>query len=359
MNAPVEPLITVPLALTAHARAQQFRSHQANPAKAKQVYLNTLAVYAVDIYLQTQGFETDLSASDSWNPTMQTLMDVADLEVKHYGKLECRPILPEKAVMSVPAEVWTERIGYVAVQLDESLRQATLLGFIPTVRTGAIPLEQLDSLLALPEYLTQLKQHATEGQTRLSQWLKNIFEASWQTVEELLLPSQAQPAFNFRSASNTKLRSDRELESADAGTGRQGDTEINKETREENNLTFMDATLYELEAKTAEKLTAVVKRGKLLHLQQLDDKPIALLVGLQPTEFPEINISVEVYPTGGQIYLPQDLKLIVLDEAGEAVMQAQAKSTKKIQLEFSGEPEESFSIKVALGDVSITEAFVI
>jgi hypothetical protein len=248
---------------------------------------------------------------------MQTLMDVADLEVKNYGKLECRPILPEAAVMSVPAEVWTDRIGYVAVQLDESLRKATLLGFVPTVSEGEIALEQLNSVLDLPEYLSQLKQLETEGETRLSQWLKNIFEAGWQTIEELLLPSQAQLAFNFRSASNLKTE-------------------------------------------TAEKLTAFVKRGKLLHLRRKSDgEQVALSIGLQPTEFPEINISVEVYPIGGQTYLPQDLKLIVLDEAGEAVMQAQAKSTKKIQLEFSGEPEESFSIKVALGDVSITEAFVI
>jgi hypothetical protein len=319
MNAHIEPLtFTVPLALTAHARAEQFRSHQANPAKAKQVYLNTLAVYAVDIYLQCQGFETDLGASDSWNPTMQTLMDVADLEVKNSGKLECRPILPEAAVMAVPAEVWSDRIGYVAVRLDESLREATLLGFVTTARDGEIPLEQLDSLGDLPDYLNQLGQSEfTQTSVRLSQWLKNVFEAGWQTIEELLLPSQAQLAFNFRSASNLKTE-------------------------------------------TAEKLTAFVKRGKLLHLRRKSDgEQVALLVGLQPTEFPEINISVEVYPIGGQTYLPQDLKLIVLDEAGEAVMQAQAKSTKKIQLEFSGEPEESFSIKVALGDVSITEAFVI
>jgi hypothetical protein len=317
MKAHIEPLITVPLALTAHARAEQFRTHQANPAKAKQVYLNTLAVYAVNVYLQCQGFETDLAQSDSWNPTMQTLMNVADLQIKNYGKLECRPILPETAVMSVPAEVWSERIGYVAVYIDESLREATLLGFVPTATEGKIPLEQLNSLENLPEYLSQNRQSQTNREfVRLDQWLKNFFEAGWQTVEELL-PSQAQLAFSFRSASN-------------------------------------------LETEKSDKSATIVKRGKLLYLRkQSKDEPIALLIGLQPTEFPEINISVEVHPTGKQIYLPQNLKLILLDEAGEVVMQAQAKSTKKIQLEFSGEPEESFSIKVALDDVSITEAFVI
>ena len=131
MNPVIEPWIfTVPLALEAHSRAEQFRRYQSNPDKAKQVYLNTLAVYAVNMYLQCRGFETDLETSDSWNPAMQMLLDTADLVVKNRGRLECRPVLPNAEVVCTPAEVWSERIGYVAVRLSESLREATLLGFV-------------------------------------------------------------------------------------------------------------------------------------------------------------------------------------------------------------------------------------
>jgi hypothetical protein len=66
-----------------------------------------------------------------------------------------------------------------------------------------------------------------------------------------------------------------------------------------------------------------------------------------------------VYPANGKILLPEDLQLIVLDEAGKSVMQAEARSTKSILLKFSGEAGENFGIKVALGDVSITENFLI
>jgi hypothetical protein len=60
INSDLEPWIfTVPLALEAHSRAEEFRRYQSNPGKAKQVYLNTLAVYAVHVYLQCRGFETD------------------------------------------------------------------------------------------------------------------------------------------------------------------------------------------------------------------------------------------------------------------------------------------------------------
>src|SRR4028119_1342757 len=95
---------TVPLTLEAHRIAQQFHKHQSNPKKAKQVYLNTLAVYAVNFYLNCLGIETAHSASDSWNPAMRTLANIADLEVRDLGKLECRPVLPEAKICDVPPE---------------------------------------------------------------------------------------------------------------------------------------------------------------------------------------------------------------------------------------------------------------
>ena len=82
MNSEIDAwTFTVPLALSAHARAEQFQRYQSKPDKAKQVYLNTLAVYAVNVYLECRGFETDLEQSASSDPVMQMLMDVADLVV--------------------------------------------------------------------------------------------------------------------------------------------------------------------------------------------------------------------------------------------------------------------------------------
>ena len=134
MNDPIENFtFSVPLMLTAHTQAKEFVRHQANQEKAKQVYLNTLAVYAVNFYLECQEFETNVATSYSWDPVMQTLLDVADLDVKNRGKLECRPVVPGSKIVRVPAEVWDDRIGYVAVQFDELLQEATLLGFAEAV----------------------------------------------------------------------------------------------------------------------------------------------------------------------------------------------------------------------------------
>src|SRR5919199_1104782 len=186
---------TVSLGLEAHSRAEQFQRYQPVPDKAKQVYLNTLAVYAVNIYLQCREFETDLEKSASNDPVMQMLMDTADLVVKNRGNLECRPVSPDAEVVCVPEEVWEERIGYVAVQLSESLREATLLGFVEKVSRSELPLSQLRSLQELPGYLNKIK-----PLVNLSQWFENLFEVGWQSLETLLAEEPAELGLSFRSA---------------------------------------------------------------------------------------------------------------------------------------------------------------
>jgi hypothetical protein len=300
MNPEIEPwTFTVPLALEAHSRAEQFRCHQSNPDKAQQVYLNTLAIYAVNVYLQCRGFETDLEESTSWNPVMQMLMDVADLVVRNRGKLECRPVLPDAEVVGIPAEVGEERIGYVVVQLNESLREATVMGFVEKVAKSELPLSQLRSLEELPRYLNKIK-----PLVNLSQWFENIFEVGWQAVETLLGTEPTDLAFSFRNA-------------------------------------------------------PCMRRCKLIELGT-PSQLVAVIVAITGESEQEIDIIVEAQPPQGQTYLPSNLQLMVLDEDGEAVLDAHARSDNRtIQLEFGGEPGDRFSVKVALGDVSVTENFVI
>lgn len=85
---------------------------------------------------------------------------------------------------------------------------------------------------------------------------------------------------------------------------------------------------------------------------------IMLVVELIPiTEV--VDIRLRLYPAGDFIYLPPDLQLIVLDEAGTACMEAKARSADDwMQLEFSCQHGERFSVRVVLG-MSITEQFVV
>jgi hypothetical protein len=268
--------------------------------------------------MQCLGFETDWTQSDSWDSIMQTFLDVADLEVKNYGKLECRPVLPDAEVIYVPQEVWEGRIGYVAVQLDESLKEATLLGFAETVSTQELALSELRSLEELPDYLSQFKQpQAVRERVNLSQWLHSIFEVDWETIEAIFAPPQAELAFNTRSQSPVRTS-------------------------------------------PPSIPTNGVKRGKRLDLEWLGRREqVAVFVGLTPRLSSQLDISVEVCPIGARPYLPRELQIMVLDEQGKSVLQAEAGNSESIEFQFSGEPGESFSVKVTLGNLSITQEFLI
>jgi len=316
----VKPL-PMPMTRRAIQTAVQFAAQQTNPQKKQQVYLNTLAVWAVHDYLQLMEIDTNLSKSDSCNPLVRQWADVADLPVRGLGKLECRPVLAcrrveqpdalSSPICRVPPEVWDDRIGYVVVEIDEHRKQATILGFAKTAGNGELFLNQLESVHALLEHLEYLAQ----PEVNLSQWLNNSIDAGWQTLEELLSPHQL--AFNFRSAT-------------------------------------------QIETSQTENLPQGVKRGKLLCLGQPSELfQVALVVELSPKAFAGMSIWVKLYPTGSQTLLPPELQLMVLDEADIPVMQAEARNTENIQLRFSGSPGERFSIKVALGEFSLTEAFVI
>lgn len=308
---------TIALTQTAHQVADKFCQKQSNFQKAEQVYLNTLAVYAVNYHLQCLGFETDWENRDSWDGVMQSFLNIADLEVRNYGKLECRPVLPDQESLYVPEEVWEERIGYIVVQLDESLEQATLLGFAPKVSTQDLSLSELRSLHELPGYLNQFKlAQSVKPQVNLSQWLHNIFEVGWETVEAIFAPP-SELAFSARSLPSVATR-------------------------------------------VPEVPVHGVMRGKCIDFERNGEiEQLAVFVGLTPTLSSAVDITVEVCPIGIQFYLPPELRVMVLDEQGKAILQADAGNSESIEFQFSGEPGEGFSVKVALEDVSITETFII
>lgn len=297
---------TVPLSFEAHNLAQSFSRQLSNPQKAKQIYLNTLAVYAVDFYLCCLGFQTDVEHSNSRNPLYLPFMDVADLLIGKLGKLECRAVLPNSKTCEIPPEVREDRIAYLVVEMNPSLKQAMLLGFT-TEAVAEISLEKLRSLAEFPEYLNSIRQTtsvANKTIVNLTQWFDNIFEAGWQEIEALLDLQKAIPALRMRSA-------------------------------------------------------AEPCRGKVIDLASLQQS-IILLVDLNQQQEKDIYITVEIHPSGDRLFLPENLQVTILNEQGTAIMQAIASDTNQnIQFDFIGEPGERFSIQTVLGKTSVTEDFVI
>ncbi|MEL7039614.1 MAG: DUF1822 family protein [Cyanobacteria bacterium J06592_8] len=303
-----ESIVTIPLTRLAHYQAQKFQNSHQNPAKAKQVYLNTLAVYAVNYWLESWGVETDLEASESWNLALQTLGDTAELIVPGKGSLECRPIMPGSASCFVPPEVWSDRIAYIAVELNSSLTEARLLGFFSSVSSEDVPLNQLKSLDNLLDDLMQLKPQAL---VKLGQWLQNKVDDGWQTIESFIEDSQVESPVRSRFAYRSLLAQQ------------------------------------------------TVERIKLIGPEiEQRGQPIAMLIQVTPTLSSTVNISTEI-SLAQAVDSSQSLQVMLLNEEGEVVMEGQAVTTEEIKLEFSGEKGDSFSIRIIWDDICFTEKFTI
>lgn len=305
---------TGPISTVARRLAEKWSRQQATPEKSQQVLLNTLSVSFMNFYLECMGFETDLEGSDSWNPIQQTLMDVADLLIKNLGKLECRPVLGKAEYVYVPPEVQSNRIGYVVVEISESLQSAKLLGFVQEVSIDNLPINQLQPLEKFLDYLESLElqtiKYKPQNVVNLKRWFENIFDSGWSTIESIFL---AEPAWQFRSAE--------------------------------------------------EGLKQSVERAKLIDFGIKANKAavgIVVKVSHEQNNLDEMKIIVELHPTNGQEYLPSSLHIMILDEEEIAVMEAQAKNNnKKIDFEFNASIGDKFSVKIALEDISVVENFVV
>lgn len=158
---------------------------------------------------------------------------------------------------------------------------------------------------------------AVEMPVNLRYWFQNVCEAGWQTIGDIWKLDQTSP-FTFRSASCLgKIAPDQPERS--------------------------------------------VSRAKVIDLgTELASQAVMLVVRLTLTSNGEVDIRLQVLPANGLICLPRGLQLVVLDESGATVIEAQARSMdNQLQIEFDGCPKELFAVKVTLGDASITENFVI
>ena len=298
--------IPIPLTTEILCIARQFANEQPNPKseKARQVYLNTLAVCAVNNYLRIIGIPTDPTLGDSWNPSIRLTEDVADLWITGKGSLECRPIKKGALSCYIPPLVGFQRIAYIIVEIDEDQKEARLQGFTPNTSVEQdLSLDNLDSILKLPLYLDKVKSLVS-----FRQWSRNIFETGWENVETVLSRKQTpQTATIFRSKS--KINS--------------------------------------------------LKRCKLLKLGNHRES-VALIVSITPESEFNTSILIELKPDLSQNYLPANLRITLIDEENQEIINTVTETLDQhIQLYFSGESGEQFSIQITLGKATFSEYFII
>lgn len=319
-----EKSISLPITAAALRLAQKFSTLDGvtSPEKQEQVYFNTLAVCAVKDYMEMMDIPTDLNASESWNAAMRLYTDAADLKLTHLGHLECRPLKSGKFCY-IPLEIPDDRIGLVAVEIDLNRQQATLLGFMKTASAGDLAIDKLQSFDKLLQHLDCLEHR--QKTVKLHQWLQNIFEAGWQSVEDILVPQEPHLAFRYSSA-------------------------------------VVRGKIINLTAEISEKASATIhcfeEKPNLWRGVREAARSVALLVAIEPKTDTETNIKVQVHPVGGADSLPLNLTLKVIDGEGKTVMEACAgKGNGYMTLEFAADRGECFSVVVKLKELCIAENF--
>lgn len=302
---------TVPLTFDMLEKARNFSQQQSNQDKAEQVRRNSIAVSALVYYCDLMEVPTNLTNSDSYNIVMQTLSDVADLEILGRGKLECRPVLPNAEFCRIPQDVWEDRIGYVFVEIDEDQLEAKILGFLKEVNREQILVSQLHSLEELIYCLYNVEvedEKVVDKQEPvwniLTQWFESIFNNNWQPEERAL-------TLGIRA--------------------------IDTEQPEVNGA-------------------KVIRLG-----MQMSEETVVLILRQKQLSEEEIEINLRLYPGTETMYLPTGVKLTVLDETGNPIpnLEAEARADNWLQLEFTGEPNDKFIVKVALGEHYVVEHFII
>lgn len=311
----------ISLPITAQIRdiAERFAARQPTKEKAEQVLLNTIAVLIVNNYLKMLGIDTDLADSDSMNPIMQLCENTADLEIVGIGKLECRPIVGTANSCYIPWEVRDLRIGYTVVRIDTSFKKAEILGFISQVTIEELPLNNLQPIEALIDRIHELKTSQTNDSIiNLGQWFNNIFETGWQNVESLFSSEQLTLVFGFRNLRFRNYNQSEQLVSDNS-----------------------------------------IVKAKVINLGvRLSDRYVILLVRLVPEDNNDIGVTLQVHPQANEITLPYTLKLRVLENFETVFLEAQARERDNyIQLQFSGQPQEVFTVEIVLDDAKFTEQF--
>lgn len=284
----------------------------------KEAISNILALWVLDKLLRDWGWRTDFRINqDSYIMSQVLNGGATNLQVETIGKIAYVLVKPRDQILNIPSELDSESVILVAIELDSLRKEARLLRYFSALNGVNLPeqllIANLQPIEELAEFLLQRQSAAilvqsVEGQVQFSKWLNGVFEAGWQAYEDLV---QSQSDLSFLPR-RSKLNPGQ----------------------------------------------ASIIGAKLIQFRT-DDHHIVVIISLTQSNAETIHVKAQVRSVQ-QPTLTPGLQLILLDEEGQTFEEAQARGEDNwLQLRFSAETRDQFSIKVALGEESFVERFVI
>jgi Protein of unknown function (DUF1822) len=112
----------------------------------------------------------------------------------------------------------------------------------------------------------------------------------------------------------------------------------------------------------AEQFEITVRQAKLIDVgMDLGEQSVVLSLAITVNADTSMNVLVQTHPAPGQSYLPPQLRLTMLTEAGDVLQEVCSRAQDSyIQLRhFRGEAGDSFDLQIGLGQIEITESFIL
>ncbi len=310
-----------------------------------QAYLNTLGLLAFEIWLQENLPDKVISRD------ITAIATAGNLKVDEFKfcTIATEHLLDE--IVNIPQGVIENPEHsahfYVLLEVLEEEQEVLIRGFLPynqlfeikinlelSINEGCyqLPLSLFNlepnhllfyqrhvqaSEFALPvveNKVTQVSENLSKvvrtNTTKLSEWLQGVIDQAWQTIDSVSNP-ELSLAFNTRS------------------------------------------------------VNAAIKKAKIIDFGvDLGNKKVTLLLNIFPDTQnhdtqDKISVSAQLYPMGGEKFLPHNIKLTLLSKAGKTLQEVSGRiQDNYIQLRtFKGEPGKRFSIQISLSDVSVKENF--
>lgn len=272
--------------------------------------------------------------------------------------------------------VWNPRLTVSFEEWGALLGTATGRGELYRRRLVAVESQQ-ESIVSLSDWFDDLRQG-----------LQKFAEKGWQTVEEIAqewggdLPELAYPSGspNFRDgAAHYPQAVPGLLELLDSHPDKE--TELSalqflSQIGYGNGaaISFLNGLLYKTEDGDIRRQAAVslgridpanpkagIRRIKIIDFGlHLNGAKVAVAITLLPEGERGTNVNLRVYPTHQQKYLPEALKLSILDENGDVFEAVKAREADiALQSDFKGDRGDRFILKVSLGEIDVTERFSI
>jgi hypothetical protein len=355
--------------------------------KLRRLIPNLLAVRAVAHWLDIYDIAYDWSSSYSTQPLLHLGEEVADLPLSGLGRLECRGISPQQQAVEFSPESWSERLGYVVVEINADLTAGRLLGCVEEVNAAPLPRERLEPINSLFSLIAQAELQKAQSPVAntienglrtaasiIQNWLTTAQQQAWQMAEFYLL----EPSFSPVRSANTVERIIDKLHSAGSEAARQrliitlGEvvkpedtasvvqelTQIIDQTGDEDTRWLAAGTLARIEPRHPQAAHRLQKTiGAELNLA---DTALNLLIALMPAPDQTINGSIELKTANQQQSLPPGTRLTLLSAENEfvdeiAVTGDQTPGKNLLKIGLTIDPGTNFRIRVTVGEESITE----